>query len=342
MFGSGKKKKAVLLVEEAEMCLMLGNESQAIKKFRESLQLDPDNAEAWNNLGAILGGNNKHAEAKDCFEKAVRLRPNYVNAWRGLAVSEKNLKHYDRSMEICEKIEEELHGSAGDIRADIVKRQEEGIEPPQGDPFDPSTAYAKHYGGAGVEFAKVLMDMMTHAVQEGVLPAKDIKHVPELCCEAEPVVKNLISAIEENCREREGCFNPINQMELCLAFSIYAGMGAALEWDRDWPELRKKGIFKKLIEKNGIFAMDEYVVEMYTGKAFESVSGRELQEKVRKMAQCAANSALDSIREKSAKDFIQLMVANIPVVCVACYWFGVTFAMYKIARYKIRKMVHLF
>lgn len=334
MFGSGKKKKAIQLMREAEMCLIVGNETLAIKKFQESLQLNSNNPEAWNNLGAIHGGNNKHAEAKDCFEKSVRLRPDYVKAWRGLAVSEKNLKHYDRAMEICAKIENELGGNAEDIKADIIRRQEEGIEPPQGNPFDSNTAYAKHYSGANVRFTEVLAEMMSVAEKTHILPGKDIKHVPELCIEARSVVQSVLVALKENFIEREGYFNPALSIMPCLVFTIYAGMGAALEWDRDWPNLRDKGIFNKLIEKYGIFAMDEYVVEMYTGKAYDSKEGKELCEKVRNMAVYAVNFAIKGVQEKNTlEEFSQQLMEGIQEVGVACYWFGVSFAMYKIVGY---------
>ena len=326
MFGFGNKKaNAAQLVEAAEMAIMMGNEQLAISKFREALKLDADNAEAWNNLGALLGGNNEHAEAKACFEHAVKLKPGYVNAWRGLAVSEKNLKRYDRALQICDKIEDELHGSSSDIREDTLRRMRQSIEPPTGNPYDGNTASA-----SGVNFAEVLKYLMATAYRKGFLPAEDVKTVPELCCEAKQVVMKMLVAIEDDCVKREGSFNLVEMFKTCLEFAVYAGIGAALEWHRDWPGLKRKGIFNKLIEKKGIFAMDEYVSEMYTGKPFESDEGKSLQGKMIVITLAATRALMQPLENKDPKEVYNGIIANIPVVGVACYWFGVSFAMYKI------------
>jgi len=53
---------------------------------REARWLEPGPAEAHNNLGIALAGQNKLAEAEACFREAVRLSPNYPDAHNNLGV----------------------------------------------------------------------------------------------------------------------------------------------------------------------------------------------------------------------------------------------------------------
>ena len=50
-----------------------GENGKAIECYRTSLRGDPDNAACWNNLGALEGN-------KSYFEKALALRPGYIDA----------------------------------------------------------------------------------------------------------------------------------------------------------------------------------------------------------------------------------------------------------------------
>lgn len=61
---------------------------EAIKNYRKCLEKAPDHAACWNNLGVALGGEN---EAKNCFKKAIEIRPCYLDP-------EYNLAHDDRRL----------------------------------------------------------------------------------------------------------------------------------------------------------------------------------------------------------------------------------------------------
>jgi Flp pilus assembly protein TadD len=52
-----------------------------------AVALDPHNAEAHNNLGILLGSQNRLKEAAMEFEQAVRIQPNDREAQRNLAVA---------------------------------------------------------------------------------------------------------------------------------------------------------------------------------------------------------------------------------------------------------------
>ena len=52
------------------------NTASAEEAFRRVIQIDPNFAEAYANLGSILANQNKLAEALPYFETAIRLKPN--------------------------------------------------------------------------------------------------------------------------------------------------------------------------------------------------------------------------------------------------------------------------
>lgn len=62
-----------------------GDGSAAEAAFRNALALDGDYTLAWNGLGAVLGERGSLAEAIKCFEKAVELDPNNAEAAENLA-----------------------------------------------------------------------------------------------------------------------------------------------------------------------------------------------------------------------------------------------------------------
>lgn len=62
-----------------------GQQEQAIICFQGVLALDADNAAVHGNLGLALSDLGRFEEARDHYHKAVTLKPDYGEAWRGLA-----------------------------------------------------------------------------------------------------------------------------------------------------------------------------------------------------------------------------------------------------------------
>jgi tetratricopeptide (TPR) repeat protein len=52
--------------------------------LRSALQLDPDYAEAYNNLGVTLAIQGRHEEAIEQFSAALQINPGYAKARRNL------------------------------------------------------------------------------------------------------------------------------------------------------------------------------------------------------------------------------------------------------------------
>jgi len=66
---------------------------EAIDYFKEAIRIRPNYADAYNNLGAALFHAKMTEEAIDNFKEAIRIRP-------GFAAAQKNLETALRSMEI--------------------------------------------------------------------------------------------------------------------------------------------------------------------------------------------------------------------------------------------------
>lgn len=64
----------------------LGLFNQAVKSFTESLQLDSENFQSWENLGIIYRRLNQFNQAEHCFLKALELNPLSDEALTSLGV----------------------------------------------------------------------------------------------------------------------------------------------------------------------------------------------------------------------------------------------------------------
>jgi Flp pilus assembly protein TadD len=53
----------------------------------QALQIQPDNAQAHNDLGLAYGKSGKHREAKKAFREAILINPDYAEAHYNLAIT---------------------------------------------------------------------------------------------------------------------------------------------------------------------------------------------------------------------------------------------------------------
>ena len=71
---------------------------QAEKYFRAALRVQPDLAEAQNNLATLLAGRRAYREAAYHFEKAIRSAPAYVEARHGYGLVLALMQSYTRAV----------------------------------------------------------------------------------------------------------------------------------------------------------------------------------------------------------------------------------------------------
>jgi Tfp pilus assembly protein PilF len=64
-----------------------GKPNEAVRLYKQVLELDPDHAEASNNLGCLLLAQGKRAAASACFERALMLLPQLFDYYPRTAAS---------------------------------------------------------------------------------------------------------------------------------------------------------------------------------------------------------------------------------------------------------------
>jgi tetratricopeptide (TPR) repeat protein len=84
-----------------------GKLPEAIQHLEQSIQLKPDNAEAYFNLGNALARQGKLSEAIQYYEQAIQIKPNYAaaydilgNALAGQGRVSEAIQHYLRAIEL--------------------------------------------------------------------------------------------------------------------------------------------------------------------------------------------------------------------------------------------------
>jgi tetratricopeptide (TPR) repeat protein len=72
--------------------------------YEKAIEIDPNYAYAHNNLGRIFKTLGENQKAKDCYEKAIEIDPNYVDAYNNLGLLCLVLEENQKSIRCFEKI----------------------------------------------------------------------------------------------------------------------------------------------------------------------------------------------------------------------------------------------
>ena len=77
----------------------LGKYTESEAAYRKALKINPNYTNAWNNLGSLLKNHlGNYTESEAAYRKALKINPNYTNAWNGLGFLLKNhLGNYTES-----------------------------------------------------------------------------------------------------------------------------------------------------------------------------------------------------------------------------------------------------
>jgi len=81
----------------AEMLHRCGQLDKAEAAARFAIQCDSDCADAWDTLGTILFDRGAVAESRDCYQRAVQIKPSFLSALNNLAVVLHNLGEFHAS-----------------------------------------------------------------------------------------------------------------------------------------------------------------------------------------------------------------------------------------------------
>ena len=72
--------------------------------YEKAIEINPNYAEAYYNLGVIFGVLGEYQKAKDCFEKAIQLNPGLVNARNNLGALFNLLGEHQKAIGCFEKV----------------------------------------------------------------------------------------------------------------------------------------------------------------------------------------------------------------------------------------------
>ena len=86
------------------MLASAGRVDEAIAVFREAVELQPDQAEAWYFLGMGLYTARRDAQALPAFQRAHALAPMHPQIMRALAESHYALEHHAEALRLYERI----------------------------------------------------------------------------------------------------------------------------------------------------------------------------------------------------------------------------------------------
>src|SRR4030095_15399411 len=73
------------LVARAQRLRQQGRFADARVTAERALEIEPDNAAAWFNLGAALGALSELQSAEAAYRRALQTNPSYPEAWSNLA-----------------------------------------------------------------------------------------------------------------------------------------------------------------------------------------------------------------------------------------------------------------
>ena len=76
----------------------LGNHKQAIKDYNKAIELDPKNAKAYNNRGGAYGDLGNYKQAIKDYDKAIDLDPKYAAAYYNRGIACRNLGNYKQAI----------------------------------------------------------------------------------------------------------------------------------------------------------------------------------------------------------------------------------------------------
>jgi superkiller protein 3 len=82
--------------------IMNNQPQEAVKEFQKAVELDPENADAFNNLGNSLNAVGRSKEAIDAYSKAIDINPGSAVAHFNLCVSYFDARQFDLAVQHCD------------------------------------------------------------------------------------------------------------------------------------------------------------------------------------------------------------------------------------------------
>ena len=81
----------------------LGEKKNAINSFEMSIKINPNHTDSYYNLGSIFKELGEIKKAKKCYEKTIEINPNHIEAHNNLGVTFQTLEDYQNAKKCYEK-----------------------------------------------------------------------------------------------------------------------------------------------------------------------------------------------------------------------------------------------
>ena len=81
IFDKFKGKKSDECMEQGNVLFNLGRDEESLVCYDKALEIDPNNVNAWNNKGDALFDLGRYEESLVCYDKALEIDPNNVDVW---------------------------------------------------------------------------------------------------------------------------------------------------------------------------------------------------------------------------------------------------------------------
>ena len=107
--------------------------NSALKAYEKAIELKPDYVEAWSNKGVTLGDLGRHEEELEAADKAIKLKPDSVEPWSNKSAVLGELGRHEESLEAADKaigLKPDFAKAWYNKAISLVKldRHEEGLE----------------------------------------------------------------------------------------------------------------------------------------------------------------------------------------------------------------------
>ena len=73
----------------------LGRYNEALKSYDKAVRIKPKYVNAWHGRGVALSNLGRYEEALKSYDKALKLKPDYADSWYGIGIALSNLGQYE-------------------------------------------------------------------------------------------------------------------------------------------------------------------------------------------------------------------------------------------------------